>query len=60
MTEDKSTLLPVATVAQTLEVSERTVRRLIASGELPVYRIGRSVRVSQKDLDVFLRLCREG
>jgi excisionase family DNA binding protein len=41
-------------VALRLGVSVRTVRRLIAAGELPAHRIGRSVRVSADDLARFL------
>jgi excisionase family DNA binding protein len=44
----------VTSVALRLGVSERHVRRLIASGELPVHRIGRAVRVSEDDLARFL------
>jgi excisionase family DNA binding protein len=44
----------VATVARRLDASVRHVRRLIASGALPVHRIGRSVRVSEDDLLRFL------
>jgi excisionase family DNA binding protein len=35
-------------------VSLRTVRRLVARGDLGVLRIGRSVRVSPSDLEAFL------
>jgi excisionase family DNA binding protein len=44
----------VATVARRLDCSERHVRRLIASGALPVHRIGRAVRVSEDDRLRFL------
>jgi excisionase family DNA binding protein len=37
-----------------LNTSSRTVRRLIESGALRVYRIGRLVRISDADLQVFL------
>ena len=47
-------LLTVAQVASELNISVRTVRRLIASGSLPVHRIGRSVRVSPSSLSAFL------
>lgn len=48
------TLLDAAAVAARLGLSPRTVRRLIAARELPVHRIGRSVRVSEDDLTRFL------
>ncbi|NDB70826.1 MAG: DNA-binding protein, partial [Methylocystaceae bacterium] len=38
-------LLSVANVAEALAVSERTVRRMIATGEISIVRLGRSVRV---------------
>jgi excisionase family DNA binding protein len=44
----------VATVARRLACSVRQVRRLIASGALPVHRLGRAVRVSEDDLVRFL------
>ncbi len=47
-------LLSVANVAEALSVSERTVRRLLASGELSVVRLGRSVRIRQLDLDAYI------
>jgi len=48
-------LLFVAGVARRLEVSEKTVRRLVARGELPAKRVG-GVRVfSTEDIEKFLR-----
>ena len=47
-------LLSVAGVAEALAVSERTVRRMIASGEVPIVRLGRSVRIRQIDLDALI------
>jgi excisionase family DNA binding protein len=43
-------LLTVDETAALLRVSPRHVRRLIASGELPVVRIGKAVRVRPEDL----------
>jgi excisionase family DNA binding protein len=43
-------LRTIEETAEILNVSSRTVRRLIDSGALPVHRFGRSVRVS--DLDI--------
>ena len=43
-------LLTVGETAMILNVSERTVRRLIASKALPVVLIGRSVRLRPRDL----------
>jgi excisionase family DNA binding protein len=41
-------------VSQALDVSPRTVSRWIASGELIAHRLGRSVRIADDDLRVFL------
>lgn len=47
-------LLDIASVAERLACSTKTVRRLIASGQLIPHRIGRTVRVSESDLHAFL------
>jgi len=46
----------VKKTADELDVSPKTVRRLIASGELPVTRVGRSIRIMEADLlDLLMR-----
>lgn len=47
-------LLTIRDVAERLQVSPRTIHRLVASGGLAVIRIGRAVRVSEKALTAFL------
>ena len=47
-------LLAVADISDLLRVSTKTVHRWIERGDLRVHRLGRSVRVSQDDLDAFL------
>jgi len=47
-------LLSIATVALLLDVSEKTVRRLISAGELPIHRIGRQIRISESDLAAYI------
>ena len=47
-------LRTIPETAEILNVSTRTVQRLIASGALPVYRLGRSVRISDADIAAFL------
>ena len=42
-------LFTIEEVAETLNVSSRTVRRLIESGALPVHRLGRLVRIADGD-----------
>jgi excisionase family DNA binding protein len=49
----------VADVAARLDVCERTVRRWIKAGALPVHRIGGLVRISEADFAAFLALLRE-
>ena len=51
-------LLTFADVAEQLQVSPRTVRRLADAGALPVIRIGRAVRVAETDLAAYLRRAR--
>ena len=41
-------LLTVGQVAENWQVSERTVRRMIGDGRLPVVHLGRAVRISVK------------
>jgi excisionase family DNA binding protein len=47
-------LLSVNKVAVQLDVSEKTVRRLIADRQLPVCRVGRQLRISETDLAAFI------
>jgi len=42
-------------VSDLLRVSVYTVRRWIKEGELPAYKVGRGWRVSESDLDRWLR-----
>jgi excisionase family DNA binding protein len=47
--------LTVAEVAATMRVSKMTVYRLVHSGELPAVRVGRSFRVTEEDVNEYLR-----
>ncbi|HNM97052.1 MAG TPA: helix-turn-helix domain-containing protein [Marmoricola sp.] len=47
--------LTVAEVAAVMRVSKMTVYRFVHSGELPAVRVGRSFRVSDKDVDEYLK-----
>jgi excisionase family DNA binding protein len=51
-------LFTIEEVAETLNVSSRTVRRHIESGALPVHRLGRLVRIADGDLATFLAASR--
>lgn len=43
--------LSVDEAAEKLERHPATVRKLIASGQLPAYRLGRAVKIRESDLD---------
>ena len=47
--------LTVAEVATVMRVSKMTVYRLVHSGELPAVRVGRSFRVPEDAVNVYLR-----
>ncbi len=47
----RAALLTVQDVAERLNVSTRTVRRLVAAGRLPCIRIGRSLRFDPVSVD---------
>jgi len=47
-------LLTVAQTSETLGISEYSVRRAIAVGEMPYRRIGRAIRVTRADIDEYL------
>ena len=47
--------LTVAEVATIMRVSKMTVYRLVHSGELPAVRVGRSFRVTEDDVNEYLR-----
>lgn len=47
--------LTVTEVAAMVRVSKMTVYRLVHNGELPAVRVGRSFRVSEDDVDEYLR-----
>lgn len=59
-TETNIPLLTIDHVAERLCCSTKSVRRLVAAGDLPVIRIGRMVRVHPSDLERFVRVHREG
>lgn len=44
-------------IAETLQVTTRTVARWISSGELHVHRFGRAVRVSDANFRAFVDKC---
>ena len=54
MSDPAPRLLTVATVADRLDISTKTVRRWIEAGALRIHRLGRAVRISEADLQQFL------
>ena len=51
----RAQFLTVAEVASLMRVSKMTVYRLVHNGELPAVRVGRSFRVTEDDVDEYLR-----
>jgi excisionase family DNA binding protein len=47
--------LTVAEVAAVMRVSKMTVYRLVHGGDLPAVRVGRSFRVSEEDVNEYLK-----
>jgi excisionase family DNA binding protein len=52
--DESEPLMTVSEVAADLKASEKTVRRRIAAGELPVIRDGRMIRIRPKDYRRYL------
>jgi excisionase family DNA binding protein len=50
----------IKAVAESLDVSQRTIRRWIANGDLIVHRVDGVVRIAESDLRAFLAQHREG
>ena len=53
-------LLSIAEVAQLLNLSPKSVRRLVARGSLPCYHLGRLVRFAPGDVFRWLEARKEG
>src|SRR3954466_12948156 len=47
--------LTVAEVASVMRVSKMTVYRMVHGGDLPAVRVGRSFRVTEEDVNEYLR-----
>jgi excisionase family DNA binding protein len=55
MSDNTQNLLSLSEVAERLNISLITVRRLIERGELPSLKIGKVRRVKPADLEAYLR-----
>ena len=51
-------LIDVATLAEHLGLTERTIRRKVATGEIPYYKIGNSIRFDPVEIEAWLTACR--
>lgn len=51
LTTTRRRLISLAAAAEMLDISVRTLRRRIADGTLPAYRVGRLLKVNPDDLD---------
>jgi excisionase family DNA binding protein len=47
--------LTIAEVAAVMRVSKMTVYRLVHGGDIPAVRVGRSFRVSEKDVNAYIQ-----
>ena len=56
----ESTLLTAEDVARQLRIKKYTVYELIKRGELPSSKVGKQVRISQTDIDCYLRATKSG
>jgi excisionase family DNA binding protein len=54
------TLFTIKQTAKQINVSSKTIRRWIDTGDLVAHRIGHQFRISEPDLQIFIRLHREG
>jgi len=52
-------LLTIAQTAEQLQVSTKTIRRWIKSGDLIAHRFGHQWRISNTDLQTFIKMRRE-
>jgi excisionase family DNA binding protein len=43
------------TAAELLDISTKTLRRLIREKQIPTYRVGKNLRVAQRDLSVLVK-----
>lgn len=53
-------LLTISEAAEYLAISERSVKRLIARGDLPCIRVGSALRFAFADLEAFIARNRSG
>jgi excisionase family DNA binding protein len=59
MTSNSKSFLTLQDLAARWRISVRSVRRIVARGELKVHRIGNQIRVSPDDVAAYEKLHRE-
>lgn len=59
VTTERQAFFTTTTLAEYLCLSERYVRDLVKSGEIPSYTFGRARRIDPQDVDSWLRQRRE-
>ncbi|MBW7928229.1 MAG: helix-turn-helix domain-containing protein [Fimbriimonadaceae bacterium] len=56
-----SALMTIREFSETLRISERTARDLLARGKLPIVRISRGrIALLRRDVDAYIEACRTG
>ena len=60
MNENLNGFTTIRELAERLKVNMETVRRLIKKGELPIYKIGKAVRIRLTDVEEYLKRTRRG
>ena len=45
--------LTISQVAKTLKVNPKTIYRAVWAKKIPVYKVGKALRIAQKDIEVF-------
>lgn len=51
-------LIDVATLAERLALTERTIRRKVAQGQIAHYKLGNSIRFDPVEIEAWLEACR--
>ena len=53
--KDYPSVLDVSEVAEVLNICTKTVYKLIRSGEIPAVRVGKKLRISKKNMYIYLQ-----
>ena len=58
MAADAPRWLSTAEAARRLGITTRTLYRFVDEGQLPAYRFGRVIRLTENEVDAFIERCR--